>query len=702
MGGGAEPAGAHRRRGAAGWVHLSGARAVGGFLVAGCLVGLAALAPVRPALAQQDDDEPGVAVEEPVADDAPAEDPPEVAAPLPAPGVPTAADDEPEPLPVPRPVDLLEARDRPLALPPTEAVTPLPTERDLLARLEARAAMLRAGDVLSADLELGALEALREDLAVPSVPLAGLALAREARAELAAGRVEVAEARARAAVRLAPDLPAVHLTHARALVARDRGRPGAALEALAGAARAELRSPAARASLLAAAARWAGLGLLLAAGAFAAAQLARHGRAVAHDLAARAPSALGPAEAAALIACLLALPPLFGLGALPSLALGLAAVSGHQGRGERAAALALLVALGVTPLLARASSRPLARPGSLAAAIDEATSEAFAEDAEARLVAELEAGRGGAPVAMALGTRRRQRGDLAGAEEAYGRALAASPGLAAAENDRGAVRFLLGRREDAEASFRRAAAAGTLAEPWLNLATSVADGSRFDEARGHLERARSIDAALTARYAELDASVSPQRRILFAPRLAGGPSPGPEPEEARVIGDHLFARVGGRLPPLAMPALALGCALLGLGLAARQRGLSAPCDRCGRPAPRAAPAGVCDPCRAVFVAAAAVDPALRRAQEASVRSFQRRRRLLDRLLAVAPGAGDVLLGRAAVGLATLLVSGVALAMVLIPSSPLPGPGASAALARPLGAAVLAALAAVSLRKALGR
>ena len=611
---------------------------------------------------------PEIEVTEDDEDDLPEGDPtpappgPDALAPGPAPVRPFGAPPEDRPAP-PR------ERLRPLDLPPVAPGPALVTEEALKRHLEARARAVRAGDARLAEVELSLLEEARGALGARNVVLASAALIAEARQAIAANRPERAEALAEAAARLSPDLPAAHWARARAYLATDSARLGAAFAAAADLVVAKVTRFRNLVGLLSDVVVLAAVALLATMVIFTLVQLTKYLRYPAHDLAALGPRFIGPGEVASTIVVLLALPLTFDVGIVPTLAMALGLILAYQRPRERAVSLVLMALLAASPFLLRAGAPLVTYHGSEVDVMATAVSEALAEEGEERLRA-LSTQRGndyGSAVILAY--RMRQRGDLAGAAQAYRRALAARPSDALAKNNLGAVLWRQGKEDQALALFQSAAQTRTLAEPILNLATSVADLGRYEEANRLLEQGRALNPELTARYTGADAGVGSRRNVLEAPlgeELLWDHFFRVSATQAEAVTLELWRPLGGAVPPFAMTAVVLLCAGLGGLLFRRASSLSVPCPKCARPAVRGAPSQFCGQCHSVFLTAVAVDPSVRMAKENQVRGYQRRRRLTERLLSLLAGAGHVFGDRPIAGVLLLFLFTTAVAVALFP------------------------------------
>jgi hypothetical protein len=524
---------------------------------------------------------------------------------------------------------------------------------ELLERLETRASYLRKGNTASAEIELGQLFELRDALGAVNVPLASGLLVHESREALARGDTKLALATAEAAVRLSPELVGAHWQRfqvATALEGRLDLAVSAARDALAARVRGFRNQVAALTDLL-------GIFVLTVLGVaalYALLQLVRYGRCAAADIADRLPGWAGMLVSSLMVLLVLFAPLAAGLGVATTVVVWLAASMLYQVTGERVVSMLLVVAVAALPLVMYAAAPLLLVHGSAVDDLAELASEAFAPEAEARLLAASAAGSRDYELSFLLGRRARAMGDLEGAERWYRAALEARPGDVAAKNNLGVILYLLRRPDAARIEWRDAGSAR--AEPVLNVSALDLEASRFEEANAGLARARAIDRARTERFS--DSVGSTGERLLDVPfdqsalwtRLARAPA-----ADASEVVQGLWTRVGGPLPWAAFPALALVLGVLGWLLGVRAHApFSTPCPKCGQPASRRAVDGYCTQCQTIFLKAVAVEPAMRMAKERAIRRHQGRALWGERLLSLLAGAGHVLGGRPVEGLILLM------------------------------------------------
>lgn len=530
--------------------------------------------------------------------------------------------------------------------PPPEPVSVV-SEKDLLARIEARGAAVRSGDTAMADVELSLIEETRKQIGAPNVVLASAQLIHEAQQAIAAGLTPRAEVLADAAVRLSPDLVAGHWMRTRAYSESGFSRVGPLVGAVVQLVMAQLSNFRNLLSLLSSVALLVGCSLLGLAILFVALQLFKYLRYPAHDIAEVFPGFISAGEIAIALLLALALPAVLGLGVMPVLILGLVVVAGYQLPRERALGLVLIVLLGASPGLLYLASPLITFHGSITDALATAAGEALAGDAEQR-VAELAGPNRDYATSVILAYRQRQRGDLLAAQAQYQAALRSNPDSVLARNNLGVVLFLLGREDAAEKAFQQAAGSRAQAEPALNLSSIYFERGDFDLGKKTLEQARQVDPSLTERYTQRESTLPLKSKLLEArvgqaflwERLVDSGWP-----EGEAVMAELWRPIGRRTPPLAMPLIAALGLIAAVFAARRSERLSTPCPKCGIPASRRAPAQFCTQCHSVFLTSVAVEPALRRHKEDQVRGYQVRRRWYLRLFSLVAGAGHLFGGR---------------------------------------------------------
>lgn len=619
------------------------------------------VAPPPPVPIVDDDDTPPLTVDE-------IPPPTKTIEPSPASDLRFEEEEAPPPLP-PAPVDPAPANPTPAATttpaPTTPRRTALPrldlpeeeaesviTEQRLLEHIEARANYVRLEETTSADVELGYIEEARRALGARNVVVASAALLRESHGALGAGLGDRAIQLAEAAARLSPDLSAAHWMRTRAYWAKDPTQVALIGGAMFDTLQAKLFRFRNVVSLLSNVAVLFALALLGTIALFAFVQLVKYVRYPAHDFASIWPNFVGTGEAVMLFLILIAVPPAFGFGFLPAVALTLAITMAYQSSRERVVALIMLGLLALTPAILYVAAPLVTYHGSVTDAMASAMDEAFTAAEEKRLEAHLAKNKNDYATSLILAHRLRQRGEFARAELAYEKAIRADGSSALARNNLGVVQALQGRLDQALNTFRRAASANELAQPHLNIASMAAENANFEEANRRLEQARTIDPDLTLAYTQLDGGLPLNQKLqearigqgLLWSRLFEADS-----EESLAISRELWRPIGGRLPPLGMPIVAIIAALLGLATVRLSSHLSTPCPRCGIPADRGSPAHFCAQCVSVFLTAVAVEPQVRAAKETQVRRHQRSRRYVERVLSIAAGVGQMYGSRPLIG-----------------------------------------------------
>jgi len=454
---------------------------------------------------------------------------------------------------------------------------------------------------------------------------------------------------ARAAARLAPDLPAAQMSLARAL-ARE-GQVMAALRASLAAGRALLDNLEASLWLYASASwaaasalLWGSLGFLLLAA-------VAMGRGAAHDLGDRISERMPDFSRVALLCALGLAPAVAGEGAL-GVALGALAVVAYAGR--RPAAVGLLAALalgiGLHPL-ARETGRALgayeADPVALAA---HAVQHGVASPMDLSRLARAADRDPLAARALAMGIKR--QGHLEEADVRYQALLATDPDDPVLLNNAANVRLALGDTEGAIDLYRRAAAELDSAVVWFNLSQARGVALQVVELDEALARAQALDPELIEDFSQVQ-----ERAVHFVADL---PVPAAH-VRARVLGSSDGGAIAAELrrslapgwagsSPAATAAALAGALALGLGLRVLTRA-SGGCERCGAlVCPRCHPAGagraLCESCHTLIHPPKGTDRALRAARAEELRRREERMRRLGLVAALAiPGAAGLWAGR---------------------------------------------------------
>ncbi|MDH3212583.1 MAG: hypothetical protein OEM05_08870 [Myxococcales bacterium] len=507
--------------------------------------------------------------------------------------------------------------------------------------------------------------------------------------------------RAQAAVRLAPDLPAVHMARARALwlhgdspIAAIRAA-GAALLAVPRHLEASLWFGGSALFVLAIALVAGGL-LCIAA---AAALVVPHAT---HDLGDAVSGRMPGFARAALFAGVLLLPLVMGEGLL-GLGVVLLAVGVTYGGARQRFALGLAVAavlVGAYPVARLAGATlealagdpvaeaALAAAGGLPLVQDVARLDAAAED---DLLAE-----------WALAIKSRREGNLGSADARYQALLEARPEDAVVANNAAGVRLGLGHMESAIDLYRHAARLSGSPIVLFNLSQAYGRAFQMEDLARTLGRAQQLDGDLVAELTALQGTDTQAfvvdlplpaslvwRRVLesrggkaFAAELRAPLAPG-------VLGRDW------RVTVLASGGVLLGASLFGSRLRASRW-----CARCGgRVCPRCHPEsgrrGPCQACVRLFQEAAASDRALRQARIAALRQRELHWEQVASLASVVvPGSAGFLSRRPLRSLLGAVFFALAVTCIVLRGGAAPDPlvaGAAAPLAF-LGTALAAGVA----------
>lgn len=599
--------------------------------------------------------------------------------------VPFAAEPDPGPEPeeeaLPPPVrGTLRAPSDPSTLTPTveprtrgsaeseaDAAAQLPdegprlvTERAVAEALQRRAASMAIGDQAGADVALQELVELKRSLGIRNIVLASALLVREAKQEMEAGRPDRAVELSRMAVRLAPDVPVGHWMLARSLLDQDASQVvqiASALQGVLGTTFGVFRN---------AVTLW---GWLLAVGlatfgivtlGYAFVQMAKYVRYPASDIAERLPGVLGSGEFSLVLWIVTLLPFAFGFGLVTSCALALAIPFAYQSLKERVLSGLFALGLACTPWVIGAAAPFVLFHGSDADMLAMALQETLSPEEQARF--QSLSGASSDLQVRVQAYRARQRGEIQEALDWYSTALQERPNDPALLNNSAVLWLQVGEEEKALAQLQ-AASRSSLAEPRLNLSLLLADDGEFQRADQLLEQARGIDPQLTAEFTDVDGSKTTVQRMLEVPlkdSVLWGKLLGHDGLERRRLVEQVWEPVGGAMPPVYFPIWVLLCAL-GATIADRRRArLSTPCTRCGRPADRGEQTPLCEQCVSVFITGAGVEAQMRRDKEAEVRGYQRRRRMIERIMGPL-GLGLVLGDRPLTGVAVAFL--VAFAVV---------------------------------------
>jgi tetratricopeptide (TPR) repeat protein len=515
-------------------------------------------------------------------------------------------------------------------------------------------------------------------------------------------RVEVA----RAAARLAPDLPAAHFALASALAGE--WELVAAVRAAATTVLAFGRSLDASLWLQAAAFRALGVALVSGAALYLLLAALFTARAAAHDLGDRLSRQMPDFSRAALLCVVLIAPAAFGEGLL-GLCLGCLVVAlAWRARGFAVEAVAaLLLVAGLHPALL-AAGRALAAFHADPVAVAAHTAEhGLAWPMHLARLSRASASDPLAARALALGVKR--TGNFEEAAARYEALLATEPGDAELLNNAANVRLALGDVQGAIDLYQRALGIAPSAVGWFNLSQAWGAALNVVELDAALARAQTLDHALVEDLSEIQgraihfvADLPVPDAVLHRRLLAAGDAAAVAVDLRRPLAPGLI----GASPLAAGTAIA---GALGLGLLLRGRfRASRACERCGAlVCPRCegvTPRGLCAACDRVAHSPESTDPALRAAR---VAALNQRRERSDRIwlaLGIAvPGVVGLRLGRRAHALASCLLAAGALAFWLGRHGAAPdplaaggaGPALAAAVAAVLGLAYAALLAAAT-------
>ncbi len=506
--------------------------------------------------------------------------------------------------------------------------------------------------------------------------------------------------RARAAVILAPDLPAAHMALAEALWWTGEA-PMAALRNALAALAAAARHPEAvfwfggSLLFLVAVGLVAGGALTLlgaAAGAF---------RRAAHDLGHLVAPGAPEFARAALLAALLMLPVAFGQGLLGFLLACLALGLAFGGRRQQTvlALAALSIGLGAFPL-ANLASRSLDFFGSdpVVRAVVSVASGADAPGDRIRLSAAAERD----PMALrGLAMLARRHGRLGEADALYQRLVAEWPQDAALANNAANVRLELGHLESAYALYDSALRGGDSEIVLFNLSQAHGRAFRVDALNQVLVDAQRLDGERIAEFTALTGQAGrefvvdlPVSTPVLWRRLF-------ERQSGVGVADQLRARLAPGIlgdEPLLLAGVLLAV-LASFSWVGTRFEAAHSCGRCGtqlcaRCDPDHAGCELCHDCARLFFRPEQTDRTLRVERIGALRSRERRLQGINALAAVLlPGAAGALTRRPATMLLGALGFSLAVACVAWPRGPLPDP-LVAGDAAPLAFLMLGSLAAL--------
>jgi len=542
-------------------------------------------------------------------------------------------------------------------------------------------------------LELGAarkaeeeLVKLKETLGVVAMPAYSLALLREVDRDLEQGEVSAAAEHLALAERLSPGLPLTAAFRAKVAQASGAEGEGAAGEVL-DSWRLRLGDRASRSALLINGAVNLIVGLLIACLVGLMVLAARRLRYLYHDLHDLFPFGASRAQTLLVMALILAAPLFLGLGPVVVVGYLAALLWAYCSLRERVVLATLVTIVGFAPALigwAGGGVVELEGPARWVHKLERTADWAVA----ARLIdRRVEAGEASAQELLALARWHKREGRLERARALYQKGLELAPTSGEGHNNLGVVYVAQGAVAKAKEEFQLAIElAPKLAEPHHNLAKIYF--RMTDLGAGEQSRARAI--ALDPEIMER----SPDDDGRLNVGLIDAPMPTREIEAlARAerplddAGHQLQARLAGVLPPSTWgvaPFLGLVLLLLGAGVSSGLR-TARPCQRCGRSACGRCDSEVgkgaeCAQCVNAFRRESKVSPQVRAAKEASIRRFQKLRRFASYVFgAVAPGSGQMILGRTVIGfifltLFSLCVTGAVISLDWVPD---PFPIASA-------------------------
>jgi tetratricopeptide (TPR) repeat protein len=515
-------------------------------------------------------------------------------------------------------------------------------------------------------------------------------------------------ARAAAAARLAPDLPAARMAHARALWMLGDSPLAAlreaweALRAFSRHVEAALWLAGSGLAVLAAGLVVGGLLAIIGAGALAAPHAA-------HDLG----DALGGAAPAfariAAVAALVCAPALLGEGVL-GLAIGVLVLAAlYSGWRERAAlaGAAAAVWIGAFPLatLAGRSLEALERDPLARAVLAVDHGDPSAVDLALLRAAGAQGGSPGRePLAERALARLERRSDrLDEADLRYQRLLLDQGADAALVNDAASLRLRLGRVDSALELYQRSLALESAPAVLFNFSQANARTFEVEAMTQALERAQALDPELVAELAQAQGAAGSRDFVVDLPtparslweRLARAGDGLALAAEARA---PLAPGRLGRAPGLALAALAAPLALAALAGPSLRR--SRWCARCGRrTCPRcdgdADGRGICKGCERLFFHP---DQTQRELRVARIAALERRRRRLERAALAAafaiPGAVGFVALRPVRGLLACVLFAIAAAALAWRNGVVPDPEVAGA-AGPAALLLLAAAAALA-------
>ncbi len=609
---------------------------------------------------------------------------------------------------------------REAAAPPAPIVVPTAGDAEILAAFRSWQEAERTHDAKGSALARARLLALREELGITNLESVSGALLRGARQRGAArdsgGAVELAQS----AVALSPDVAAAQWGLFRAHFSDDPTQLARLMADARSAVAAELRDP-----------RWTrgilgdvGAALLVSWLATTLAVLAvlafRSGASLVHDVHHAFPRGVARWQTGAILALLLLLPWVFRLGVmLPALVL-LGAITLYLSSTERWLCFALLAGLALLPPLAGAlveATTFAETPAEDVLQLERGGLEAA--QAAGRAQSRLHAGKTTFSELFTLGRYQLRRGKLAEARQHLDAALALRASDARTLTLLGNVAFAETKWPEAISAYTRAAEADpTLPDPLWNVAkvyrrhakmlSDDAVGPELDRAQNAAAAAQRLDERLLTRTDPPDAH-APLNLLLLSPALSRSQPAVTDGAQRRI---RVTAQIGlwlvGDLDPTMGVLLPLGVAgaLTGLGFARSGRGVSRPCQKCGRAVCRrcdpelAGNSNLCHQCVNVYNRRGKVAPMARVNKEMEVRQHHAwTSRLAYGLGLLCSGAGHLFTGLTLRGAlyAFLFAFAITVAVTREGLLRIPGAGAGPGMWMVLGLLLLAITWASSLR-----
>lgn len=585
---------------------------------------------------------------------------------------------------------------------PLGEVTPpllLPSNAQLKHTWAVVQALLDKEDWNEALVQIDRLYEVQLDHGVRNLIAPGLAVVRAARRASDGGDVELARRLAKAAQRIAPDLPEARFQLARILFSADKMALGPVVSELSGGL---TRLPAYLPDRMQLTANGIGTGLLaflVAAFVFAVALVARYLKLVAHDLMHVFPKGVSVVQATFFTLLLLVFPFAFGVGIVYLVIYWIFAVWLYMRLGERIAAALVLIAIGAMPLASTHAMRAAAYFGSPAASawrcidglcggrdLERLQTVAAAQDAPADSHLAL----------LALGTWQRRAAALdpkeaGAARSTYERALelrAEDPVALTALGNLSIIQAVdICKRsgetaaeekfQEADVLYEHAIAADAGYLPALyNRSVLKRRGGEGDAADELYRRAQAVDEDTLYQFEkEISRSVPVDRcptafngnRHLIDPsprydEIARATLSAPLPDHRPLFvpfGNLLVGRVGhSALPAAAAAALIVALALLIAGRAVRRSRFCGHCGKvaCSRCRSELADLDICDACLYFRIKGSFVDPKDLWFRERRIQANETlRRRLMRGLTFLLPGAGHLYRGRTFRGLVLLVL-----------------------------------------------